>query len=159
MTAHHYRSNGEPMSHVDQLSDSINLEGVPVVTELFFPLGLRYHALHHLFPSLPYHNLGKAHRRLMAELPVESGYRETVYPGYWAVIVDVVRNARRVSRLKRCKGMSVADEWYERREQLLTERYGSARGAFEEPMMPDEPLRAELQPSTAMHARTMQTAS
>jgi fatty acid desaturase len=40
-------------------------------------VGLRYHALHHLFPSLPYHNLGRAHQRLMAELPTDSPYRLT----------------------------------------------------------------------------------
>jgi hypothetical protein len=38
----------------------------------FFPLGLRYHALHHLFPSLPYHALGTAHRRLIVALPPDS---------------------------------------------------------------------------------------
>jgi fatty acid desaturase len=52
--------------------------------ELWAPVGLRYHALHHLFPSLPYHNLGKAHRRLMRELPADSPYRQTESPHLWA---------------------------------------------------------------------------
>jgi len=28
------------------------------------PVGLRYHALHHYFPGIPYHNLGFAYQRL-----------------------------------------------------------------------------------------------
>ena len=89
LVAHHYRNTGEEMTHVEQLEDSVNIEGHWFWTELFFPLGLRYHALHHLFPALPYHNLGKAHRRLMAQLPADSAYRTTVYPSYWAVLREL----------------------------------------------------------------------
>jgi hypothetical protein len=127
---------------VDQLFDSVNLKGMPLVTELFFPLNLRYHALHHLFPSLPYHSLAAAHRRLMAELPEDSPYRNTVYPGFWSVVRDVVRNARRVSQLRQAGRPSVADEWYERRDRLLSERYAaSSKQAIDslgQPDMPDE---------------------
>jgi fatty acid desaturase len=35
---------------------------------LWAPVGLRYHALHHLLPSLPYHSLGEAHRRISGAL-------------------------------------------------------------------------------------------
>jgi fatty acid desaturase len=86
LAAHRYHANGEPRSHVDQLLDSTNVTGDPLVTELLCPLGMRYHALHHLFPSLPYHNLGAAHRRLMQELPADSPYREVVYPSIWAAL-------------------------------------------------------------------------
>ena len=90
MAAHRYRNeSGEEMSHIEQLEDSVNIVGNPITTELFFPLGLRYHALHHLFPSLPYHNLYEAHRRLMAQLPADSPYRKTVYPTFWAVMRDL----------------------------------------------------------------------
>lgn len=34
------------------------------LTELICPLGLRYHALHHRFPRIPYHNRRRAHARL-----------------------------------------------------------------------------------------------
>jgi fatty acid desaturase len=77
--AHRYQSQGVAMSFRQQLEDSINVEGHPLLTELIFPVGLRYHALHHLFPTLPYHNLGIAHRRLMAELPEDAPYRGTVF--------------------------------------------------------------------------------
>ncbi len=95
MTAHHYRNTGDEMSYLEQLEDSVNITGSPILTELFFPLGLRYHALHHLFPALPYHNLGIAHRRLMAQLPSDSVYRQTVYPSYWSVMRELWNDPRR----------------------------------------------------------------
>lgn len=95
LVAHCYQNTGEPMTHVEQLCDSINITGHPLLTELFFPLGLRYHALHHLFPGIPYHNLGIAHRRLMQHLPASSPYRQTVFPSYWAAVKNLWQNARR----------------------------------------------------------------
>lgn len=89
IVAHRYRNQGGEMTYLEQLSDSINITGRTLLTELFFPIGLRYHALHHLFPSLPYHNLGKAHRRLMAQLPAHSPYRRTVYPSFWAALAQL----------------------------------------------------------------------
>jgi fatty acid desaturase len=98
LVAHHYRSGGRQMSHLEQLLDSVNLGGRWFWTELFFPLGLRYHALHHLFPALPFHNMGVAHRRLMAQLPADSPYRDTVYPSYWAVLRELWADARRAAQ-------------------------------------------------------------
>ena len=48
-----------------------------VFTSLIAPVGLRYHALHHHLPSLPYHSLGAVHRALVAELPPDSPYHRT----------------------------------------------------------------------------------
>ncbi len=98
MAAHHYRNTGGEMSYLQQLEDSVNITGHPVLTELFFPLGLRYHALHHLFPALPYHNLGTAHRRLMAQLPANSPYRQTVYSSYWSVLRELWNDAAGAER-------------------------------------------------------------
>jgi fatty acid desaturase len=86
LAAHRYASDGTPMSHQDQLLDSTNITGVPVFTEILCPVGLRYHALHHLFPRIPYHNLKEAHQRLLDQLPVDSPYRETVYPTWCAAM-------------------------------------------------------------------------
>jgi fatty acid desaturase len=86
LVAHRYQNTGEQMTHAEQLADSVNLTGHPFFTELFFPLGLRYHALHHLFPGIPFHNLGRAHRRLMEKLPADSPYRATVFPSYFSAV-------------------------------------------------------------------------
>src|SRR5262249_16332238 len=81
------------VSYLDQLHDSITLADNPLVTELFVPLGLRFHALHHLFPHLPYHALGKAHRRLMRALPAGSAYHRTVRPGLSSLFVQFWKNS------------------------------------------------------------------
>lgn len=94
LAGHRFLNDGRELDYFGQLVDSITVIGNPLWTELLFPLGLRYHALHHLFPSIPYHNLGKAHRRLMQLLPADSPYRRTIYPGLWPVLVDLYRNAR-----------------------------------------------------------------
>ncbi len=77
LAAHCYRNEGDaPMSESEQLLDSVNVPGP--LSALWAPVGLRFHATHHLFMLMPYHRLGKAHRRLMKELPETSPYRETV---------------------------------------------------------------------------------
>jgi fatty acid desaturase len=97
LVAHRYENTGGQMSHAEQLADSITITGGPLLTELFFPLGLRYHALHHLFPGLPYHNLGKAHRRLMAALPADAAYRATIFRSYWSALANLWSNVRRAT--------------------------------------------------------------
>src|SRR5262249_6515549 len=63
--AHRFMNDGREMTFVDQLIDSVNYPKRALLGELWAPVGLRFHALHHLFPAMPYHNLAKAHRRLM----------------------------------------------------------------------------------------------
>jgi fatty acid desaturase len=75
--AHRWTGDGRELSFEEQLLDSVNYPYRAWITELWGPVGTRYHALHHLFPSLPYHNLGIAHRRLVAGLPANSLYHET----------------------------------------------------------------------------------
>jgi fatty acid desaturase len=55
---------------------------------------MRYHAAHHLFPSMPYHNIRIAHERLMKGLPAGSPYRATVESSIWAVICNLIARAR-----------------------------------------------------------------
>lgn len=70
-------TDGRQMTFVEQLVDSVNYSRRPLIAELWAPVGLRFHALHHIFPTMPYHALGTAHRRLLAELPSDSPYRLT----------------------------------------------------------------------------------
>jgi fatty acid desaturase len=93
LAAHGYRNTGSTMTFVEQIEDSNTVPGHPLLTELLFPVGLRYHSLHHLLPSLPYHSLGIAHRRLMAQLPVDSPYRRTIRSGFMEAAREVWRGA------------------------------------------------------------------
>jgi fatty acid desaturase len=61
--AHAYLSGGEPLAREEQLLDSIDTPAL-WFGALWAPVGLRFHALHHYFPGIPYHNLGTAWRRL-----------------------------------------------------------------------------------------------
>lgn len=116
IVAHHYRSIGEPMSRHGQLVDTINITGVPILTSLFLPFGLRYHALHHLFPNIPYHNLAAAHHRLLAEFPPDSAYHKTVCPGMWSALRNLIRDALASGN---ASGATGAEEWRTRRRDLL----------------------------------------
>ena len=92
--AHHYQSAGEPLDRTSQLLDSIDTPGT-LWTELWAPVGLRYHALHHYFPGIPYHNLGEAHRRLSSTLPREAPYRRSTSPGLLQSLGALYREGQR----------------------------------------------------------------
>jgi fatty acid desaturase len=77
LAAHRYRSSGAPMSATEQLLDSLNYPRQAWLNELWAPVGLRFHAVHHLFPGIPYHNLAAAHARLLRLLPPGSLYSRT----------------------------------------------------------------------------------
>jgi fatty acid desaturase len=94
LAAHSYSNRGERMTLAEQFSDSINITGQTWLTVLMFPVGLRYHALHHLFPFLPYHNLGKAHARLIAQLPAGSPYHAANCHSYFVAVTNLWRSAR-----------------------------------------------------------------
>ena len=92
--AHRYANEGGPMTYIEQLLDSTTIPQHWLIGELWAPLGMRFHALHHLVPSLPYHAMGAAHRRLMEQLPADSPYLETIYPTLRAAITALYRDAR-----------------------------------------------------------------
>ena len=80
---HHFESEGDQMSLADHVMDSCNYQKRDFFTWLFFPFTIRFHALHHLFPTIPYHNLPAAHEHLSNTLPVESQYHRLDRPGWW----------------------------------------------------------------------------
>lgn len=112
LVAHRYTSDGDAMSHTEQLVDSVNVEG-GWLTELIFPVGLRYHALHHLLPSIPYHNLGIAHRRLVNQLPADSVYHQVNVPSYFAAAASLIREQLGHSREHRRRMLA----WYRNRRR------------------------------------------
>jgi fatty acid desaturase len=89
--AHLFENEGGPMTIDQQLLDSVNVPGNPLITTLWAPVGLRFHALHHLLPGLPYHALGAAHRRLLEQLPQDSPYRRTVSPSLFVTLASLMR--------------------------------------------------------------------
>ena len=96
LVAHRYENyGGETVTKQAQLTDSINLIGNPVIGGLFAPVGLRFHALHHLVQTLPYHGLAKAHAVLMPELPQDDAYR-SVNVSISQAMVELKRGARLV---------------------------------------------------------------
>lgn len=82
---HHFEGDGNRSNVEDHILDSCNYSGNDPLTLLFFPFSIRYHALHHLFPSLPYHNLAGAHNYLVQHLPEDSPYHGLDQPGWWSV--------------------------------------------------------------------------
>jgi fatty acid desaturase len=96
--AHRYESDEAEMTFAEQLQDSVNYPRRRLLAELWAPVGLRLHALHHLFPALPYHALDQAHARLMRQLPEGSPYRMTGSPGLRASLQLLWRRAREQQR-------------------------------------------------------------
>ncbi|MEL6110690.1 MAG: fatty acid desaturase [Planctomycetota bacterium] len=92
--AHRWTGDGSEMSFEEQLLDSVNYPNHSLLSELWGPIGTRFHALHHLFPRLPYHNLAEAHRRLVEGLPADSPYHKTVAPSLTSEIVALWRRAK-----------------------------------------------------------------
>ncbi len=88
---HHFAGNGNCQSMSEHITDSCNFVGKDPITWLLFPMAIQYHALHHLFPSLPYHNLAPAHTYLMATLPKDSPYRDLQQTSWWSVARNLLR--------------------------------------------------------------------
>lgn len=97
LAAHRYVNDGTQMDLASQVDESINITGQTWLTVAFFPVGLRYHALHHLFPALPYHNMDAAHRRLMQHLPADAPYRATNRESFFVVVRELWQAARATS--------------------------------------------------------------
>lgn len=97
LAAHRFANDGRVLSIEEQLLDSVNLSnGFPgwIFSALAAPVGLRFHALHHLFPFLPYHSLGEAHRRINA-LSGQTSYHQCNEPGILLAVAKLWRREQR----------------------------------------------------------------
>lgn len=96
LVAHLWENEGDPMTVTAQFLDSVNVPPPGFAAELWAPVGLRYHALHHLMPSIPYHALPEAHRRLRRELGQGSTYDGANHPGMLHLVSRIARSTMAV---------------------------------------------------------------
>ena len=92
LVAHLWENEGEAMTVTAQFLDSVNVPPPGIAAEIWAPVGLRYHALHHLMPSMPYHDLPEAHRRLARELGTGSTYEGANHPGMLVLVGRIARS-------------------------------------------------------------------
>ncbi|MFB0612560.1 fatty acid desaturase family protein [Aurantiacibacter poecillastricola] len=90
LVAHLWENEGEAMTVTAQYLDSVNVPSF--VAGIWAPVGLRYHALHHLIPSMPYHSLHEAHRRIHAHLGTGSTFGEASHAGMWPLVGRIARS-------------------------------------------------------------------
>lgn len=93
LVAHLWENDGAVLTVTAQFLDSVNVPPPGFLPELWAPVGLRYHALHHLLPALPYHSLGEAHRRLKASLPSDSQYHKANHRGLAGLVSRLMAGA------------------------------------------------------------------
>lgn len=98
LVAHLWENEGESMSVTAQYLDTVNVPPPALLPMLWAPVGLRYHALHHLIPGVPYHSLGEAHRRLSAALDAVSPYHQASYPGLPGLVGRIARSTMTARR-------------------------------------------------------------
>jgi fatty acid desaturase len=99
LAAHTYRNPGDrPMNLSEQFLDSVDIPGNRFLTPLWAPVGLRYHATHHLFPTMPYHSLGEAYRRLASELPEAGPFLQASGASLADTLARLWREAKTASR-------------------------------------------------------------
>ena len=92
LVAHLWENDGEAMTVTAQFLDSVNVPPPGRIAEIWAPVGLRYHALHHLMPSMPYHDLPEAHRRLKRELGSGSTYEGANHAGMLPLVGRIARS-------------------------------------------------------------------
>lgn len=98
LVAHLWENDGEAMSVTAQYLDTVNVPPPSMLPMLWAPVGLRYHALHHLLPGVPYHNLGEAHRRLSSVLEADSPYHKASYAGLPGLVWRIARSTMAPAR-------------------------------------------------------------
>jgi fatty acid desaturase len=110
---HRFERDGVRGTLERQVLDSVNVPHTGIVSALLLPVGVGYHALHHLAPSLPYHAAGRAHGVLLARLPAGSAYHKVTSRGLGDAFCTtlreecpLVREAHRCCIVRGWRGLS-----------------------------------------------------
>lgn len=91
--AHAYLNPGDvKMTVAEQFMDSVDVPG-GFLSALWAPVGLRFHATHHLFPNMPYHSLATAYQRLKDDLPNSHLFLEATRPTLFHAMKTLWRDA------------------------------------------------------------------
>lgn len=107
LAAHRYANDGLAiLTEEEQLIDSINYVGNPMIGLFMAPIGLRYHALHHLFPTIPYHNLDIAHDRIMAAIDDDDPYHQTLVTSFAKTLLTMPQDNKGVNGRRESKTAS-----------------------------------------------------
>ena len=96
LVAHLWENEGEAMTVTAQYLDTVNVPPPGPLAELWAPVGLRYHALHHLLPSMPYHAYPEAHRRLAAHAAGGVTYARANYRGMFPLVGKIARSTMKL---------------------------------------------------------------
>ena len=93
LAAHCYRYSGDEVLGIsEQLLDSVNIPN-SFLGVLWAPVGLRFHATHHLIPEMPYHSLGKTHQRLREQFSKKNLYLQTNSNGLLSTLARLWRES------------------------------------------------------------------
>ncbi len=95
LVAHLWENDGEVLSVTEQYLDSVNVPPPGLLAEIWAPVGLRYHAVHHLVPSVPYHALPEVHRRLVVKFGQDGNYHKANHPHLRGLIARLVGSSFR----------------------------------------------------------------
>lgn len=99
--AHAYRYSGDAtVTKTEEFLDSVNVPSEDLLSKLIAPVGLRFHATHHLFPATPYHNLPKLHAALASELSDTTAYLSTSRKSFADALVRLWKDAAEADRIR-----------------------------------------------------------
>ena len=94
LAAHCYRYPGnKTLDLSEQLLDSVNTPN-SFLGVLWAPVGLRFHATHHLIPEMPYHSLGKAHKMLLEGFSKKNLYIQANSGGLWSTLARLWQESK-----------------------------------------------------------------
>lgn len=108
--AHAYRYSGDvTVTRAEEFLDSVNVPSEDLISKLIAPVGLRFHATHHLFPATPYHNLPKLHEALAKELSDTGAYLSTSRKSFAHALRTLWKDAADADRRRSNSGRMAAE--------------------------------------------------